>query len=229
MTESIPVVRGENVWRMIRTDRDQATREEVLGMVGPALHHILHEAGEQFAEIDPWQIVIRTTPDGKELHEWRIGAARPIVAVEAKRGRMAAVGLPGIARVLWKRAHYTGPGLAGVTGARPWWILVRFWWRQDDTTISSPGYRVNEIGWHGSGPDDLQKADWMIDEAIVPLVEDTDPGGQTFGDEMIPRVVKTVKDAIKFGGGLLVVGALVAAAVYFGPSFLARSRKAGAK
>jgi len=198
-------------------------------MVGPALHHLLHEAGEQFADLDPWQIVVQTAPDGSELNEWRIGAARPIVAVSAERGAMPATPMPAASRVLWKRAQYTGPGLPGVKVVnQPWWILVRFWWRQDPAEITVPGYRVNAIGWHESGPDDLQQADWMLDRAIVPAVEDVDPGAQTWGDEMVPRVTDSLKQAGKWAGGIVAVGALVALAVYFGPALIARGRKAGA-
>ena len=137
--------------------------------------------------------------------------------------------MPAASRVLWKRAQYTGPGLPGVKVVnQPWWILVRFWWRQDPAEITVPGYRVNAIGWHESGPDDLQQADWMLDRAIVPAVEDVDPGAQTWGDEMVPRVTDSLKQAGKWAGGIVAVGALVALAVYFGPALIARGRKAGA-
>lgn len=212
MTERIPVAHGENVWRLLRTDRDQATQKEVLGMVGPAMHHLLHEAGEQFAEIDPWQIVIRTTPDGQEMHEWRIGAARPVVAVSAVRAPLGPP-MPGAERVLWKRALYTGEGLPTVRVVnQPWWIIVRFWWRQDSSATSMPGYRVNSVGWHEHGPEDLKDADWLIDRAIVPLVKDPDPGGQTFGEEMGPRVLDSVKQAaarsVPWALGAVVIGVL---------------------
>ena len=229
MTERIPIATGENVWRLLRTDRDGATREEVLQMVGPAMHHLLHEAGEQFAEIDPWQIVVQSGPDGSELPEWRIGAARPIVAVKAARGMTPPWPMPEARQVLWSRNHYTGPGLPGVkVSTKPWWILVRFWWRQDPSEITVPGYRVNAIGWHESGEDDLQQADWLLDKAIVPVAEQTDPGAQTWGDEMVPRVTDSLKSAAKWGGGIVAVGALVALAVYLGPALIAHGRKAGA-
>jgi len=228
VTERIPIASGENVWRLLRTDRDNATEAEVLSMTGPAMHHLLHEAGEQFAEIDPWQIVVQTGPDGSEMPEWRIGAARPIIAEKAQRGAMPPFPMPEAERVLWTRAEYTGPGLPGVkVKTEPWWILVRFWWRQDPAEITVPGYRVNAIGWHESGDDDLQQADWLLDKAIVPAAEHVDPGSQTWGDEMVPRVQESIKTAAKWGGGLVAVGALVALAVYLGPALIARGRKAG--
>ena len=228
MTEHIPIAYGENVWRLLRTDRDGATREEVLQMVGPAMHFMLHEAGEQFADLDPWQIVVQTGPDGAEMPEWRIGAARPIVAVEAQRGAMPPFPMPEAARVLWSRAQYTGPGLPGVKFKKePWWILVRFWWRQDEAEITVPGYRVNAIGWHESDPEDLQQADWVLDKAIVPAAQQVDPGSQTWGDEMVPRGLDSLKTAGKWAGSIVAVGALVALAVYLGPAIIARGRKAG--
>jgi hypothetical protein len=213
----VQVVQGENVWLLVRTDRDHATRDEVLAMVGPAMHHMLHEAGEQFADIDPWQIVIPTTPDGKELpNEWRIGAARPIVAVEAERGAVRPFALPAAQTVLWKRLWYEGEGVPLVKATVPWWILVRFWWRHDSADVAMPGYRVNAIGWHESGPADLKEADWLLETAIVPLAKLADPGAQTWGEEMIPRAGKTIKDAATAGlpwallVGLVAVGGVLA-------------------
>jgi len=228
MTDRIPVVTGENIWRLLRTDRDGATREEVLVMVGPAMHHLLHEAGEQFGQIDPWQIVVETTPEGDELpHQWRIGAARPIVASSASRGPLpdATTELPQAARVLGSRILTEEYGLPTVRGKNPWWIIVRFWWRQPDSEVDYPGYAVNAIGWHEHT---THEADWVLDKAIVPAAPDPDPGEETFGQIMGPRITESIKTAVSFGAGTVVVLGLIAAAVYFGPALVSRSRKAGA-
>lgn len=221
----VPVVRGENVWRLLRTDRDGATEQEVLRMVGPAMHHMLHEAGEQFADIDPWQIVVQTTPEGQPLNEWRIGAARPIVAVRAARGRMPPFGIPAASRVLGTRARTEGPTLPQVAGERPWWILVRFWWRQNDTSVRFPGYRVDPVGWHTVDWDNM---DWLLDKAIVPLVATADPGAETFGEVVTPPVLETVKKAARVGGTAVAVLAGIALLIYLGPSLLAAGRSRAA-
>lgn len=227
MTDRIPVVQGENVWRLIRTDRDGATREEVLTMVGPAMHHLLHEAGSQFGEIDPWQIVVETGEDGKEVpHQWRIGAARPIVAVAANQGPLpdASTMLPQASRILGSRVATEEPGLPMVRGQRPWWILVKFWWRQPDAEVDFPGYRVNAIGWHERT---TQDADWTLDKAIVPLNPDPDPGDETFGQIMGPRITASIKSGLTVGAGALLMVGVAAAVIYFAPALLSRSRKAG--
>jgi len=189
-------------------------------MVGPAMHHLLHEAGEQFADIDPWQIVIRTAPDGDPIpNQWRIGAARPIVAVAASQGFPPSpeVSLPPAARVLGSRTTTTSPGIPTVTGNDPWWIIVRFWWRQADTSVAYPGYRVDRLGFHHKTTDG---ADWLLDRAIVPKQPDPDPGSETWGVVIGPAVVETIKEGAasvaKIGlpilGGLIALGVIVFAA-----------------
>lgn len=219
MADRIPVVQGENVWRLLRTDRDSATRDEVLSMVGPAMHHMLHEAGDQFADIDPWQIVVRTAPNGDPIpNQWRIGAARPIVAVAAEQGFPPgpSVMLPA-GRVLGSRTTTTTPGIPTVSGTTPWYILVRFWWRQADTSIDYPGYRVDRMGFHHQT---LDAADWLLDRAIVPDAPDPDPGSETWGVVIGPAVVETIKQGAasiaKIGVpivlGLIALGVVVYAA-----------------
>ena len=214
----LPVVAGEQVWRLLRTDRDGATREEVLAMVGPAMHHLLHEAGEQFASIDPWQLVVETDDQGVKRHEWRIGAARPIVAVDAQQSDLL---LPKASRVLGSRVSTPGAELPTVVGQRPWRIIVRFWWRQPDSSVDYPGYAVNAVGWHDYR---LTDADWLLDKAIVPAVPDPDPGADTFGEVVVPQVTASIKRAVSWGLPVLALIGVAAALIYFGPALRGRLR-----
>jgi hypothetical protein len=187
------------------------------------MHHLLHEAGEQFGSIDPWQLVVETDDKGAKRHEWRIGAARPIVAVDARQEDLP---LPAAARVLGSRATTSGPALPTVVGQRPWRIVVRFWWRQPDSSVDYPAYAVTSVGWHTYT---LEGADWLLDRAVVPQIPDPDPGAATFGEVVVPQVTSSIKRGVSWGLPVLALLGTALALYYFGPALRDRLRASGGR
>jgi hypothetical protein len=200
----IPVMPGLNAWRFIRTDRDGASRDEILNMVGPIMAFCLSEAMTS----GPQEKVIKTG----EL-QWRAGAARPIVALDASRDLIA---LPA-GKVIADRKYALPDRIPTVRGSAPWYVTLSFWWRADQREITYPAQVVSALGLASHG--ELgSSSDWLLDQAVVPVAADADPGDQTWGDVVSGQALATVKQVGAFVGNTLAVVAVVAlggALVYF--------------
>lgn len=195
------LVQGENVWRLWRTDRDGVSKAEVLDTVGPAMYQLLRRAGAQFAQTDPWQIVIETGEDNSPIpDEWRIGVARPIQALAATQDQFPEPLPAGV--VLGDVREILPDTIPSVRGQKAWSVDVRFWWRAPDATIDWPALQVN---WAGQRVWTLDQPDWLLARAIVPATPDEDPGDATFGEVVAPKVAS----ALKLGGAWIVGSVLV--------------------
>lgn len=188
---TIPLKQGHNYWRLLRTDRDGASRNEVIETTGPAVSKMLRPIGVQEG---PWEI-FRT---GQDPPEWRIGDARPVQLRQLVRATGAPEKGPAIpGRVLATRMRYPGDTLPTVKGQKPWWVVVDIWWRRPDVTVYWPGFRVN---WMGTRIRTVIDADWVLDEASwVPESEETDedPGDETSLEAHGERISAAAGKALK--------------------------------
>lgn len=208
------VVPGEQVWRLIRTDRDAASATEVEETVGPALAFLLAPA-QPGATGSKVAAAVQTGP-----REWRIGAARPIQVVAIERFKPKEIVPPAPTQLPEGQKlgdRFDSPDLPTVAGELPWAVLVRFWWRGTTTDLPFPALRVSPLGVRSR---EVVDADWYLDGAVVPAVKAPDPGDETFGDAVIDDVAEAAADlgvstAKVVGGVLLVLGlGFVLAKVY---------------
>jgi hypothetical protein len=200
---TIPLRQGRNVWRLWRTDRDGASRSQVVETVGAAMVQFLRPTGMS----DPWDVIrTRTEPP-----TWRIGAARPVELRALERYESVTtvgppMGTPRERIVLADRMHYPGGVLPTVRGQHPWWVLLDVWWRKPDTTIPWPGFAV---GLLGNRYRTVVDADWVLERAeFVPAAAETlpDPGDATSAEEHTERAAAAVLPALPWG--LLLLGGL---------------------
>lgn len=175
----LPVIQGEQYWRLIRTDRDGASREEILRMVGPFMAFALSEVSTG----GPQEKVIKTG----EL-EWRIDKARPIQALDVSQELLS---LPE-GTTLGDRKTAASSIVPTVRATKAWYITVRFWWRGSSTEISYPRQQVSKLGIATAGPLGAQ-SDWLLDRAIAPAQPGADPGDATWGEVVEEQVTTTVK------------------------------------
>jgi hypothetical protein len=200
MSNKLPIIQGEQYWRILRTDRDGASRDEVLKMVGPFMAFALSEA----MTAGPQEKVIKTGPaDG---YEWRIDKARPIQALDASQELLS---LPE-GTTLGDRKTADPVIIPTVRATKAWYITVRFWWRGTSTEITYPAQTVSSLGVATHGILGSQ-SDWLLDHATAPAEPGQDPGDATWGtviEEQTKETVKQVASAISFGAmGLVGVAA----------------------
>lgn len=199
----LPVIQGEQFWRLLRTDRDGASRDEILGMVGPFMAFALSEA----LTAGPQEKVIKTGD-----HQWRIDKARPIEALDASQ---TLIDLPD-GTVLGKRETADPAIIPTVRASKAWFVTVRFWWRGSSTEVSYPAQVVSSLGVAtrgtlGSG------SDWLLDRAVAPAQPDQDPGDATWGEateENVKTTVKAVASAV-FSWGTAAIAVVAGAAVLY--------------
>lgn len=196
MKVQIPVVPGEQVWLLVRTDRDGVSASEIVDMAGPAMLRFLRPA---HGTAEPWEII--STGTG----EYRIGPARPIKieAVTKERPELPA------GRLLADRQTAFPDIIPTVRATLPWWVLVRFWWRAPASSTDFPALRVD---WLGGRHYELAGADWLLDRAvqIPPEQASPDPGEESWGEVQWRRT----ENLVKVGGASLFGLGLLAAAGY---------------
>lgn len=193
--KQIHVEPGQNLWRLLRTNRDGASEAEVRRMTGPAMFRFLREAHQTE---EPWEYL--ETGDG----EFRMGAARPVVVEYV--GKESAP-LPA-GDTLANRQKGVVDTIPTVRGANPWWILVRIHWRGPQASIPYPALRVD---WLGARHYELNGADWVLDKAVAVAPEEQaeDPGDETWGDVQAKKAGRLLKTG---GAVVLTVGAAAAVA-----------------
>lgn len=206
---TIAVVPGEQIWRLVRTDRDAASAAEVEETVGPAMAFFLGPA-QPGASGSKIAAAIQTDP-----REWRIGAARPVQVVAIERFKQGQIAMPaGAALPAAERGgkladRFDADGLPTVQGALPWVVVVRFWWRGVASDLPFPALRVSPLGVRSR---EVVDTDWYLDEALVPAAKQPDPGDESFGEAIADDVQEAAGDV---GEGLLtglkVLGGIAAA------------------
>jgi hypothetical protein len=187
----VRIVQGENVWRVLRTDRDGASADEIRSSAaGNYLKWALAPAN---TTAEPWEAI--PTGDG----EWTIGAARPVQMLVVSHDRPALP--PGV--LLGDRQTSLADVTPTVRAERPWWILLRFYWRAPSTTIPWPSLQVGTFGGRNrvhSG------ADWTLDRAIAlagksDLAEDD----RNWSDRQVERAEQAVKSVFSGAGKVVAV------------------------
>lgn len=187
----VPVMPGPNMWRVLRTDRDGATADELPQMAAAAMRVFLASPGERGRKHE----LVRT---GK--HEWRFGRVRPMHVIHADRERFS---MP-TSQLLGSREHLAFDLVPTVSGKQAWQVVVVFWWRGPQTEIDWPALKEGLFGRSY----ELTGADWLLDEAVVPPVAQ-DPGDQTWAEAMGSNAEQAVRDAAKAGLDVLLKGGSV--------------------
>jgi hypothetical protein len=198
----LKVLPGLNVWRLLRTDRDGAKLQDLGQTAAAALRYFL---GESLSP-EPSATLV---PTGS--NEWRFGNARPVQLVDISR--QAGPALPA-GELLADRVQTVPRTVPTVRGKRPWWIVIRFWWRGPAGKIDYPAVRSGII-WPSY---QLNDADWVLDRAVhVPKdAAPADPGSATWVDAMgdkaqaaFLRATDDLANLLKVsGGGLALVAVL---------------------
>lgn len=205
---TIPLVQGEQIWVLIRTDRDGASADEIGRSVGNFMRWILRNAAQGGTGITDLHQLIQTG-----ANEWRVGAARPIelVAVDRARPRYAA------GQVIAAREQYPGEGIPTVNGQTPWWITMRFWWRAQSTTVEWPSLvaRVGSLTGLNLADYSIDQADWTLDRAIVPHTRIPDPGDASWSAAQEQRI-ETVASRVLASAPKIVIGLTLVTVVYLG-------------
>ena len=206
MPASMPLVAGEQIWVLIRTDRDGASADEVGASVGNFMRWVLRNAAAAGTGITDLQQVVQTGPN-----EWRVGAARPVSVVSVSRTRPT---YP-TGKVVASRETYPGDGIPTVNGQTPWWITIRFWWRAASTTVEWPSLvaRVGSLTGLNLADYSIDQADWTLDRSIVPSQPVADPGDATWSATQAKRVGDAATGIIGVGGK--VVGGIALLAIAY--------------
>lgn len=204
----IPVVEGRQIWQLVRTGADGASRAELPQMAAAATRYfLLTEPGESKGAKHE---LVRTG-----ANEWRFGNVRPFKVLSIVR-----TGFPEPAPAGEVIADYqeslptTIPSVRAPGGTEPWQITVEFWWRGAPKRIDYPAMSEGFFGRSYT----LHGADWMLARAVVPPPDAADPGDQTWGDAQGDRVdeaaaefssdlAETVRKAALPAGALLLGGA----------------------
>jgi len=195
---TIPVFKGANVWRLLRTDRDAASSESIPQRTAAACWRFL----ESDLVNSPIYELVPTA-----RNEWRFGAARPlrVLAVSDRPMEPSSDGPP--ARLVVDRQRLTQA--AAVTGGKPWYVLVQFFWRLPDATLIYPAMVDGMFG----AKFQLMGADWLLDKAWqVKVPKRDDPGDETWTEAMGDRAGQAMASAssalAQTMGGVLGVQAL---------------------
>lgn len=181
---------GLNVWRLLRTDRDGAEPKRIPQSAAAAVRYFLGEA------LAPESNVL--VPSGKL--EWRVGNARPIEVLDVSR--KAGQPLPD-GELLADRVQTVPIRIPTVNGVKPWWVLVRFWWRGPEKTIDYPGVKQGLVWPRWS----LTDADWLLDRAVHVAEPDVpDPGAATWAEAMGDKAQSALLSATDDLGRLISAG-----------------------
>lgn len=197
-SDAVRIVQGENVWRILRTDRDGASRGEVLEMAGQFMRWALAPANQTG---EPWELL--STGD----LEWRVGAARPILALEAGHTpQPLPAGTP-----MGDRRFAVPDTIPTVRGQRPWFLLVRFYWRAPSVTVPWPSLLVSTLGFRSR---EHNGADWTLDRAVaVAAPSELEEDDRTWGEDQAERAKNAAKELVSGGTSLVKVAVIVAGTV----------------
>lgn len=163
---------GLNVWRLLRTDRDVTEPDNIPQHAAAAMNYFLAGGLSPIRN----QHLVRV---GK--NEWRFGNLLPLQVLEISR--RAGPAMP-MGEVLADRVTTVPGTIPTVKAKKPWWVLVRFWWRGPRTVIDYPGVTMGWVSPHWA----LNGADWVLDRAVF-VPEGTpatppDPGAQKWAEAL---------------------------------------------
>jgi len=203
---SMPLEQGEQIWVLLRTDRDGASAAEVGDSVGDLMRWVLRTAKTAGTGITDLIQLVKTGDN-----EWRVGAARPIQVISVERARPT---YPA-GKIIATRETYPGEGIPTVSGQQPWWVTIRFWWRGATTTVEWPSLiaRVGSLTGLNLADYTIDQADWTLDRAIVPVAKVADPGDATWGQVQGKRIEQAASTMLS-GGAKVVGGVALVAVVY---------------
>lgn len=203
---SMPLEQGEQIWVLLRTDRDGASAAEVADSVGDFMRWILRKAKTAETGITDLIQVVKTGDN-----EWRVGAARPVQVVSVDRSRPT---YPA-GKTIAAREAYPGDGIPTVSGKQPWWVTIRFWWRAPTTTVEWPSLlaRVGSLTGLNLADYTIDQADWTLDRAIVPTSKVEDPGDATWGQAQGKRIEQAASTILS--GGAKVVGGIALVTIVY--------------
>lgn len=206
----IPVVEGRQIWQLVRTAADGASKAELPQMAAAATRHfLLTEPGEGKGAKHE---LVKTG-----ANEWRFGNARPFKVLSITRGNFPAPAPAGTVLADYQTSlPHTIPSVRAPGGAEPWQITVEFWWRGPPKSIDYPGMSEGLFGRSYT----LNGADWVLARSVEPPEEAPDPGDQTWGDAQGDRVeeaaaefsaelAETVRKAALPAGALLAGAAVL--------------------
>jgi hypothetical protein len=194
----IAVPQGCNVWRLLRTDRDGQTEDKIPQNAAAAVRYFLGlglspEANQQLVPVGHWT--------------WRFDSVRPLEVLSVSHDEPTMTS----GQVLADRQRVPDT-VPTVSGRRPWWVLLRFWWRQPGITIDYPGVKKGLLwpSWT------LDGADWLLDRAhYVSPLDVQDPGSATWTEAVTDQaqaefLAKTghLGDLLATGSGLAILLAL---------------------
>lgn len=160
----VPVPQGPQVWRLLRTDRDGASSTEIPDFAAAAVRYFLRGPTAQ----GPLPELVPVRPG-----EWRFGNVRPLHVLTVTKTEP-----PMPAGQLVAARERSVPGtVPTVRATRPWWIVVRFWWRGPVRFVDYPGMVEGLLGRRY----ELNGADWVLDRAVILRGDLTpDPGDSTW-------------------------------------------------
>ncbi len=173
---------GLNVWRLLRSDTDDATKTDITHETGSVVRYFL---GLSWSPGHDQSLV----PSGHRPEEWRFDDVRPLQLIEINRA--AGPAMPA-GELLADRTSSVPDTIPSVSGKKPWWVLVRFWWRGPAKTVDYPGF-VQGALWQEWG---LNSAKWVLDRAVwVPREQaPADPGAETWGLAVAEKASAAVDD-----------------------------------
>ena len=189
------------MWRLVRTDKDGASKADITQETASAIRYFLGLG------VSPGKDA-SLVPSGHRPEEWRFDDVRPLQLVEINRA--AGPAMPS-GELLADRTSSVPDTVPTVSGKKPWWVLVRFWWRGKATTIDYPGV-VQGLLW----PEwSLTGADWVLDRAVfVPREQaPADPGGEPWGLAVAEKASAVVDDFGAEAKNWLVLALLLAYAL----------------
>lgn len=201
---------GRNVWLLVRTDRDAASKDEAVQSAGAFLSRVLGRASPQ--GWDQTQFLQAPEPPGDALAEFYMGAARPVLVLSAGQQWPGMEWHEGGTR-LGRSIECKGTRL--VKADRPWYLVVAFDWRGPDTWIPWPASFVNFIGVRAS---DTRRTDldWLVNEAYYEgeaQAPDSSLGAEIvdFGEKKLQELGNEAKQLAEATGKRLLIVAAVAA------------------
>jgi hypothetical protein len=189
----LAVPEGCNVWRLLRTDRDGQTEAKIPQNAAAAVRYFLGlglspQENQQLVPVAHWT--------------WRFGNVRPLEVLSV--GHEEPPLTSGQILADRQRVPDTVPT---VSGKHPWWVLLRFWWRQPGITIDYPGVRQGLLwpSWT------LDGADWLLDRAHYVSPSDVqDPGAATWTDAVTDHAQAEFLAKTGHLGDLLATGSALA-------------------
>jgi len=155
------VMPGPNLWRLIRSDLDGIAADDIPRRAANFVRLSLDTG---------WAHELVSTGD----NEWRIGSARPLRVLSVSRQRESIEGT-----ILADRQTSVPDTIPSVRGREPWFVIVKFWWREPAQEIRFPGLAQGLLGPYY----ELNGAQWVLDRAVQSHVDER-PSDESWSSAM---------------------------------------------